>query len=501
MSSDIDVFDQELDTFIDSHMNEVIVDLQQLIKQPSVSARHEGLEECARLVCDIMRKGGINADVLYIEKYKSAETNPLPERNDSNTASVPSNNSKIYQKTVEQRPVFDSVPPIVYGEVRSRTNPQAKTLLFYNHYDVQPEEPVDLWDKAGPFSGKVDGNYIFGRGSSDDKGELITRIKAVEFYLRKTGDVPCNVKFIVEGEEEIGSNHIEEYISRYRQELACDCVIWEFGYINERGIPIVSLGMKGLLYVEMSCRTLSRDAHSSLATVLENPAWLLVRALNSIRDETGNILVKDWYKEVRQFTDQEEHLISAEPFDEQDFKNQYGIDRFLNDTKGVEARKALAGQPTCNLAGLVAGYPGDVFSNIVPEKATAKLDFRMVPDMNPRVQFNRLVHHLDEFGLKEVISTRFIHGERAARTDPNHYFVKYIQDSATEIFGNAVLSFSSAGTGPMYPFHEILKSPCISIGCTYVYSRIHSPNEFARLDLLNKAIKCITRVMKKASWQ
>ena len=265
MSSDVDVFDQELDTFIDSHMNEVILDLQQLIKQPSVSARHEGLEECARLVCDIMRKAGINADVLYLEKYKLAETNPLPERNNSNSATAPSKNCSTYQKTVGQRPVFDNVPPIVYGEVRSRSNPQAKTLLFYNHYDVQPEEPVDLWDKAGPFSGKVDGNYIFGRGSSDDKGELITRIKAVEFYLRKTGDVPCNIKFIVEGEEEIGSNHIEQYISRYRQKLACDCVIWEFGYINEKGIPIVSLGMKGLLYVEMSCRTLFRDAHSSLA--------------------------------------------------------------------------------------------------------------------------------------------------------------------------------------------------------------------------------------------
>src|SRR5262249_47699375 len=146
-----------------------------------------------------------------------------------------------------------------------------------------------------PFSGKVEGNIIFGRGSSDDKGELITRIKAVECYLKRYGDLPCNIKFVVEGEEEVGSPHIDQYISRFRNKLACDFIIWEFGYINEQGIPILSLGMKGLLYVEMLCRTLSRDAHSSLAAIVENPAWLLITALNTIRDENGRILIRDWY--------------------------------------------------------------------------------------------------------------------------------------------------------------------------------------------------------------
>ena len=177
--------------------------------------------------------------------------------------------------------------------------------------------------------------------------------------------MPCNIKFIVEGEEEIGSSHIEQYISNYRQKLACDCVIWEFGYINEQGIPILSLGMKGLLYVEMICRTLSRDAHSSLAAILENPAWLLIRALNTIRDGTGKILVKDWYKEVKKFTEQEELLISKEFFSEEQFKRNYGVDRFLIDTKEGGERRALVGQATCNLAGLGAGYAGNVPSNIV----------------------------------------------------------------------------------------------------------------------------------------
>lgn len=482
-------------------MADVITDLQQLIKQPSVSARREGLEECAYLVCDIMRKGGITAEVIHLSKYIASDTNAMLGRSEtkSDITYLSSKKDKMRRKLVEQSSGLEYAPPIVFGEVKSKSNPNGKTILFYHHYDVQPEEPIELWDKAGPFSGKVDGNYIYGRGSSDDKGELVTRIKAVEYYLQKIGDVPCNIKFIVEGEEEVGSSHIGQYISHHKQRLACDCIIWEFGYINEKGIPIVSLGMKGLLYVEMICQTLSRDAHSSLAAIVENPAWALIKALNTIRDETGKILIKDWYKEVKEFTQQENLLISKDPFDEEEFKKQYGIDNLLNYMEGKEARKALVGHPTCNLAGLAAGYAGNIPGNIVPERAIAKLDFRLVPDMDPTVQFNRLICHLDQFGFKDVISTRLIHSVRAVRTDPSHYFVKYVQDSAKETFGEAILSVSSAATGPMYTFYELLNSPCISIGSTYVYSRIHSPNEFARLDFLNKTIKCITRLMKKAS--
>jgi acetylornithine deacetylase/succinyl-diaminopimelate desuccinylase-like protein len=321
----------------------------------------------------------------------------------------------------------------------------------------------------------------------------------VEFYLKKYGDLPCNIKFIVEGEEEIGSPHIDQYLSSFRAKLDCDYVIWEFGYINDHGIPILSLGMKGLLYVEMKCTTLARDAHSGLAAILDNPAWLLIRALNTIRDERGQILIKDWYKEVREFTTHEKLLISQESFDEKEFKRQYGIKTLLNEVSGDEASKALVGQATCNLAGLIAGYSDGIPSNIVPREAMAKIDFRLIPDMDPEIQFARLTQHLDQNGFKGIISTRSIHGVRAARTDPSHCFVKRVHESVLDVYGDAIISVSSAGTGPMYSFYESLKSPCISFGCTYIYARIHSPNEFARIDFLNKSIKCITRLMKKVS--
>src|ERR671915_341238 len=250
-----------IDKHVDSNMSDLISDLQTLIKVPSVSAKKQGLVECAALVVNIMNNAGINAEVLYLD-------------HDSKM-----NNTRNINATT-------TPPPIVYGEVKSKANPNGKAILFYNHYDVQPEDPIELWDKD-PFSGHIEGNYIFGRGAADDKGELITRIKAVEYFLKKTGDVSCNVKFIVEGEEEIGSENISQYLTQYRHKLTCDGVIWEFGYIDERDRPIISLGMKGLLYVELLFKGPSRDAHSSIAVLIENPAWHLVRALNTMRDNNG----------------------------------------------------------------------------------------------------------------------------------------------------------------------------------------------------------------------
>ncbi len=441
--------------YVDNNMKGLISDLQTLIRQPSVSAKNEGLEECARLVVKIMRNSGIRSELLYLGK---------------------------------------GVPPVVYGEVKSKQNPK-KTLLFYNHYDVQPAEPFDLW-KDKPFSGKIIGNKIFGRGSADDKGELITRIKAVESYLKTEGDVPCNVKFLVEGEEEIGSMHVEKYLKKFKKKFSCDGVIWEFGYVDVKDRPIISLGMKGLLYVELSVTESIRDAHSSLAVLIENPAWRLLEALKILRDTSGKILIKDWYKEVDCFTKEELKLIQSEPFDEKEFKKEYGIRRFVANKKGIAARKAMVGEPTCNIAGFISGYTGPGAKTVLPSQALVKIDFRLVPKMEPLKQLARLKQHLRSNGFGDI-KVHMIHGEAASKTDILDPFVSQVKKAANESFGKSIVSVSSAGTGPMYSFAKVLSAPCISIGSTYVFSRIHSPNEFARIDLLNKTTKCICRIMSK----
>jgi len=439
---------------VDSHMNNLISDLQTLIRQPSVSAKNEGIEECAKLVKKILEKSGVKSEILRLKK---------------------------------------GVAPIVYGEIKSKQN-STKTLMFYNHYDVQPAEPFDLWDDP-PFSGIRKGNKIFGRGATDDKGELITRIKAVEAYLKTTGDIPCNIKFVIEGEEETGSAHIEDYLKKYKKKFSCDGVIWEFGYVDAKNRPIIGLGMKGLLFVELSVKESKIDAHSSLAVLIKNPAWRLIEAVKTLRNSNGKILIKDWYKEVIPFSKKDLELISKEPFDENVFKKEFGIKSFVGNKKGMDAKKALVGGATCNIAGFVSGYTGDGAKTVLPGESLVKIDFRLVPKMDPKKQVMRLKKHLKSKGFADV-KIKIFHGEAAARTNSSEPFVSQVKDAADKSFGKSILNVSNAGTGPMYPFVDILKAPCISIGSTYMFSRIHSPNEFARVDLLKKTTKCICLIMQ-----
>jgi len=439
---------------VDSNLNNLILDLQTLIRQPSVSAKNEGIEECAKLVKKLLKKSGLKSEILRLKK---------------------------------------GVAPIVYGEIKSRQNP-TKTLMFYNHYDVQPAEPFDLWESP-PFSGTRKGNKIFGRGSTDDKGELITRIKAVEAYLKTIGDVPCNIKFVIEGEEETGSAHIEEYLKKYKKKFSCDGVIWEFGYVDAKNRPIIGLGMKGLLFVELSIKESIIDAHSSLAVLIKNPAWRLIDAVKTLRDSNGKILIKDWYKEVTPFSKKDLELIRKEPFDENVFKKEFGIKSFLGNKKGMDAKKALVGGATCNIAGFVSGYTGDGAKTVLPGEALVKIDFRLVPKMVPKKQIMRLKKHLKSKGFGDV-KIKIFHGEAAARTSSLEPFVTQVKEAADKSFGKSILNVSNAGTGPMFPFVDILEAPCISIGSTYMFSRIHSPNEFARIDLLKKTTKCICLIME-----
>ncbi|MCV0399105.1 MAG: M20/M25/M40 family metallo-hydrolase [Nitrosarchaeum sp.] len=441
--------------YIDSNMKSLVSDLQLLIRQPSISAKNEGIEECSKLVKKLLDKSGIKSEILQLKK---------------------------------------GVAPLVYGEIKSRSNP-ARTLLFYNHYDVQPAEPFELWDDP-PFSGKVKGNKVFGRGSADDKGELITRIKAVEACLKTTGDVPCNIKFVIEGEEETGSAHIEDYLKKYQKKFSCDGVIWEFGYVDSEDRPIVGLGMKGLLFVELSVTESIRDAHSSLAVLIKNPAWRLIEALKTLRDENGKILIKDWYKDVVSFSKTDLDIISKEPFDEKSLKREFGVDSFVGNLRGLDAKKALVGGATCNIAGIVSGYTGEGAKTVLPGTALVKIDFRLVPKMDPKKQVMRLKNHLKLKGFSDI-DVKVFHGEAAARTDPSDPFVTKVKEAADESYGKSILNVSNAGTGPMFSFIRVLKAPCISIGSTYMFSRIHSPNEFARIDLLKKTTKCICLIMEK----
>ena len=458
-------------SFNEDQMHSLIADLQILIRQPSISATCEGLEQCAILLSNMMKNSGISSELLYLD----------------------------IEDQIESRNI-NQVPPIVFGEVKSKSNPNSKTLLFYNHYDVQPVDPIEKWNED-PFSGKVVGNLIYGRGSSDDKGELITRLKATEFFLQKTGDVPCNIKFLVEGEEEIGSPNLSNFVRKYKHKLDCDLVIWESGYIDKDERAIISLGQKGILNTEISISGPSRDIHSGLAVAIENPAWKLVTLLSLLYDsKDGKILIDNWYDEVKPLTERELQLLADEPFNEDAFKKEYGIDNFINNQSPYEIKKALAIEPSCNISGLNSGYTKKGVKTILPSSATAKLDFRLVPEMDPKIQFERLVKYLRTKGFSEQEATvKYLSGEPAYRTPIDNEYVKLVVDSASKIFTGVILNISSSGTGPMYVFKDILDVDSICIGSTILPNKMHSPNEFTDLDLLHKGTNCFIEIINNFS--
>lgn len=222
--------------YLSENKNRAIEKLLKLASQPSVSATSEGIIECANLSREMLEEAGASTQVLRLE----------------------------------------GAHPVITGEIRSKANP-GKTILFYNHYDVQPPEPLDLWETP-PFRPTIKDGKIFGRGVADDKAELVGRLMLTEAFLKTQGDVPCNFKFFFEGEEEIGSVNLHEYKRNYPDVFAADSVIWEFGSVDKNERPEVTLGVKGILYVELTVKNAVRDAHSSLGAVIDNPAWRLVEA-------------------------------------------------------------------------------------------------------------------------------------------------------------------------------------------------------------------------------
>ncbi|MDP8906737.1 MAG: M20/M25/M40 family metallo-hydrolase [Thermoproteota archaeon] len=490
---------------VDSNIGSIVRDLQMLIKQPSVSARNTGLVNTASLVMQIMDRAGIRAELLYLGGNGVVEKGQLETNNTHEQQQQKTSNGQ--SKTATAKPQLD-LPPIVYGEAKSKSNPQGKTILFYNHYDVQPEDPADLW-KDDPFSGRVEGNRIYGRGASDDKGEIITRIKAVEYFLQATdGDLPCNVKFIVEGEEEIGSPHLRDYLLQYKDKLKCDVVIWESGYIDSKSRSVVSLGQKGILCVELNAIGPSHDIHSSHAVLVENPAITLSKIICSmVSQRTGKILIEDWNREVKGFSRKELMAIAQEEFDEEDFKRETGVKSFAGNKTGFDAKRARVGEPTCNVSGLVSGYWGPGFKTIIPSTATAKIDFRLVPEMDPHIQFQRLQNHIArKIGPKREgepargnkVEARFLTGEPGYRTPLDNPFVTPVVQAAKEAFNSSTISVSGAGTGPMYYFYEILgKASSICVGGSSISDKIHSPNENFQIDNLVKATKCIVKIIEK----
>jgi len=445
--------DTRFEEYVAEHLNDFAQQVIRLASQPSVSARGEGIEECAALVEKMLRETGANTKMLRL----------------------------------------DGAAPLVYGEITSSRS--QKTIMFYNHYDVQPEEPLELW-KSPPFKPEIRDGVLYGRGVSDDKGELVSRLKIVESYVKTAGEPPCNVKFCFEGEEETGSVHLGDYVSKYSDLFKADAVFWEYGTVDAKGTPMVSLGVKGMIYVELVLKSLSGDAHSSYAAILPSSAWRMVRLLNMLKDENEIIRVPGWYDEVKSLAEDELGVLQQQHFDGTEFRRMYGADRFLGGIGDDQAKKALVQRPTCNIAGIWSGYTGQGSKTVLPKEIHVKLDFRLVPEQDPQDLLNKLRKFLDDNGFRDV-EIQLESLEPAARTPYKHPFAQAAIKAAERVYGKKpIVELGSPGTGPLYLFTRRYNMPSVDIGVSAVDGGIHAPNESLKLENMRKGMLWIADAME-----
>src|SRR5687767_2731135 len=270
--------------------------------------------------------------------------------------------------------------PIVYGEWLGA--PGAPTMLFYGHYDVQPVDPVDLWESP-PFEATVRDGEIYARGAADDKGQIFMHFKAIEAHLKQAGKLPINVKVVLEGEEEVGSAHLDDYIKAHKTELAADVVVISDSPMFDRGIPSICYGLRGLAYFQIDLRGTASDLHSGVfGGTVANPAMVLAQMLAQMRDKGGRIKIPGFYDDVRPLTDAERAEWKKLPFNDTRYRKELGAPKLFGES-GYTTNERRWGRPTFEVNGLLSGFTGEGAKTVLPATAMAKVSMRLVPDQHP----------------------------------------------------------------------------------------------------------------------
>ncbi|HSJ56496.1 MAG TPA: M20/M25/M40 family metallo-hydrolase, partial [Anaerolineae bacterium] len=435
---------------VDEHIGQTVDRLVSFCAQPSVAAQGTGMAAMADLVRDTLEAAGCTAEVVPTAGY-----------------------------------------PVVVGHSAGRAD---RTLMFYNHYDVQPPEPLELWDSP-PFEPQVRNGHLYARGVADNKGNLVARLAAVEAWRAVRGELPLNVLFVVEGEEEIGSPNLGAFAAAHRAELQADGCIWESGYKDTKGRLEILLGVKGILAVDLRVRCVSRDLHSAQAAIVQSAAWRLIWALDSLKGPDERVRIVGFYDDVRPPDARDRALLGAWDYDEAGFLAEIGADRFLLGLEGEALKEKLLFQPTCNVAGFHTGYGGPGVKTVLPAEAGAKLDFRLVPDQDPHDILQKLRAHLDAHGFTDV-EIEAEGPEFPARTDPDDPLVGAVVRAARQTYGgDPVVLPLMAATGPMYELCQRWGLPAAGAGIGWPGSRVHAPNENVRLADLQAGIHHIARIM------
>ena len=425
---------------IENSKNDLLDELVEFLSMPSISAQTDdegSFQECAEWVRGKLEEAGAGARLVETDGH-----------------------------------------PVVYAEIGSGD----KTLLSYGHYDVQPPEPLELWE-SNPFKPEVKDGTIFARGVADDKGDVMARIQALRLYQEEHGPLPFKLKFLIEGEEEVGSPNLPGFVRSNAELLTADACLWEGSMKDEAGRPMIFCGTKGMLYVELRTKGASHDLHSMYGGLAPNPAWRLVQALRTIKDENGEITLDGLEELIEPPSKEDLKAIEEIPFDEPALKASWGVEAFDRNLTGKEALKEYLLRPTANIAGIQSGYTGPGSKTIVPSEAFVKMDIRLVAGQSPEPVLELLRSHLRKRGFENV-EIAYLNGVEAAKTPISSPVVRTAVETWRELGArDAVIYPTIGGSGPTSLVATELGIPTIMTGAVLnPESRIHAPNESVRLD-------------------
>jgi acetylornithine deacetylase/succinyl-diaminopimelate desuccinylase-like protein len=445
--------DPVLERYFAEHHARFEQELFEFLRIPSVSARSEHNGDTARAaewLAAAMRRSGIESEVL----------------------STPGH-------------------PIVLGEWRN-AGPDAPTVLIYGHYDVQPPEPLELWTTP-PFEPSVRDGRVYARGSVDDKGQLYLHVKALEAHLAARGTLPVNVVVLAEGEEEVGSDHLADFVEQNAARLRADVVVISDSTMFAPGLPTLLFSLRGLAYLQIDVQGPNRDLHSgSYGGAVVNPAMALARILATFHDADGRVAIEGFYDEVREWGPAVRDQIRALPFDEEEFRGETGASA-LGGERGFGVLERLWTRPTCEVNGLLSGYTGEGAKTVLPARAMAKVSFRLVPDQDPTRIAELAKAHVARVAPKGVtVEVRALHGGRPWKAEPSGPLFEAARRALSAAFGREPVLAGEGGSIPVVDdFERILGAPVLLIGFGLPGENAHAPDEWMSLDNFSKGMRAI----------
>jgi acetylornithine deacetylase/succinyl-diaminopimelate desuccinylase-like protein len=372
--------------------------------------------------------------------------------------------------------------PVVYADWLNA--PGKPTILFYGHYDVQPVDPVDLWTSP-PFEATVRDGEIYARGAADDKGQVFMHFKAIEAHLKQNGKLPCNIKVILEGEEEVGSANLDNFVKGHADELKADVVVISDSPMFDRGIPSICYGLRGLVYFQIDLRGTKSDLHSgSFGGAVANPAFVLSNILAQMKDRGGHIRIPGFYDEVRDLREEEREQWRKLPFNEKRYAKELGAPKLWGET-GYSTLERVWARPTFEVNGILSGFTGDGAKTVIPAVAMAKVSMRLVPNQDPDKIAQLFEDYVKKVAPKTVdVKVTRMHGGKPWMTEFDNKYVQAAGRAIKQGFGQDPVFNREGGSIPVVAtFQEILGLPSVLFGVGLPDENAHAPNE--KLDLGN----------------